>query len=157
MPKYATAEHPDRAGLEEFLRSRHRAILITRKSSGGLQSSPVTCGVGAEGRLTVATYPQRAKVLNIRRDPAVSVCVLSDEFNGPYVHLDGRGEIIDLPEAVEPLVDYFRSVAGEHDDWEEYRAAMVRQGKCLIRVTIDDWGPIATGGFPPEMASRSVD
>ena len=111
----------------------------------------------AEGRLTVATYPQRAKVLNIRRDPAVSVCVLSDEFNGPYVHLDGRGEIIDLPEAVEPLVDYFRSVAGEHDDWEEYRAAMVRQGKCLIRVTIDDWGPIATGGFPPEMASRSVD
>ena len=157
MPKYATAEHPDRAGLEEFLRSRHRAILITRKSSGGLQSSPVTCGVDAEGRLTVAPYPQRAKVLNIRRDPAVSVCVLSDEFNGPYVHLDGRGEIIDLPEAVEPLVDYFRSVAGEHDDWEEYRAAMVRQGKCLIRVTIDDWGPIATGGFPPEMASRSVD
>ena len=152
MPKYATAEHPDRAGLEEFLRPRHRAVLITRKSSGGLQSSPVTCGVDAEGRLTVATYPQRAKVANIRRDPAVSVCVLSDDFNGPYVHLDGRGEIIDLPEAVEPLVDYFRSVAGEHDDWEEYRAAMVRQGKCLIRVTIDDWGPIATGGFPPEMA-----
>ena len=66
-------------------------------------------------------------------------------------------EVIDMPDAVEPLVDYFRSVAGEHDDWEEYRAAMVRQGKCLIRVTIDDWGPIATGGFPPEMASRSVD
>ena len=152
MTKYATAERPDRAGLEEFLRPRHRAVLITRRASGGLQSSPVTCGLDAEGRLTVATYPQRAKVANIRRDPAVSVCVLSDEFNGPYVHLDGTAEIVDLPDAVEPLVDYFRSVAGEHSDWDEYREAMVRQGKCLIRVAIDDWGPVATGGFPPEQA-----
>ncbi|MBX4413685.1 PPOX class F420-dependent oxidoreductase, partial [Mycobacterium tuberculosis] len=78
------------------------------------------------------------------------VCVLSDEFNGPYVHVDGTAEIVDLPEAVEPLVEYFRSVAGEHSDWDEYREAMVRQDKCLIRVTIDDWGPVATGGFPPE-------
>lgn len=153
MPKYATADRPDRAGLDDFLRSRHHAVLITRRSSGELQSSPVTCGLDAEGRLTVATYPQRAKVANIRRDPAVSVCVLSDDFNGPYVHLDGTAEIVDLPEAVEPLVDYFRSIAGEHSDWDEYRAAMVRQGKCLIRVTIDGWGPVATGGFPPEEAS----
>ncbi|MGX1770387.1 PPOX class F420-dependent oxidoreductase, partial [Dietzia sp. NPDC055343] len=79
----------------------------------------------------------------------VSVCVLSDDWNGPYVHLDGTAEIVDLPEAVEPLVEYFRSVAGEHSDWDEYREAMVRQGKSLIRVTIDDWGPVATGGFPP--------
>ena len=150
MPTYATADRPDRAGLEEFLRPRHRAVLITRKSSGALQRSPVTCGVDSEGRLVVATYPQRAKVGNIRRDAAVSVCVLSDEFNGPYVHVDGTAEIVDLPEAVEPLVEYFRSVAGEHSDWDEYREAMVRQGKCLIRVTIDDWGAVATGGFPPE-------
>lgn len=149
MTKYATAERPDRSGLEDFLRPRHRAVLITRRTSGELQSSPVTCGLDAEGRLTVATYPQRAKVGNIRRDPVVSVCVLSDDFNGPYVHLDGTAEIVDLPDAVEPLVEYFRSVAGEHDDWDEYRAAMVRQGKCLIRVTIDSWGPVATGGFPP--------
>jgi len=150
MTTFATADRPDRAGLEEFLRPRHRAVLITRRGSGGLQSSPVTCGIDEAGRLVVATYPQRAKVANIRRDPAVSVCVLSDEFTGPYVHLDGAAEIVDLPEAVEPLVEYFRSVAGEHGDWDEYRAAMVRQGKCLIRVTIDRWGPVATGGFPPE-------
>ena len=150
MPKYATANRVDRAGLEDFLRPRHRAVLLTRRSSGGLQSSPVTCGVDAEGRLVVATYPQRAKVANIRLEPAVSVCVLSDDFNGPYVHLDGTAEIVDLPEAVEPLVEYFRSVAGEHDDWAEYRSAMARQGKCLVRVTIDDWGPVATGGFPPD-------
>lgn len=149
MTKYATAERPDRTALVEFLSSRHRAVLITRRSSGGLQTSPVTCGVDSEGRLVVATYPQRAKVSNIRRDPAVSVCVLSDDWNGPYVHLDGTAEIVDLPEAVEPLVEYFRSVAGEHSDWDEYREAMVRQGKSLIRVTIDDWGPVATGGFPP--------
>ncbi|GAA4259676.1 PPOX class F420-dependent oxidoreductase [Dietzia aurantiaca] len=149
MTKYATAERPDRTALVEFLRPRHRAVLITRRSSGGLQTSPVTCGVDSEGRLVVATYPQRAKVGNIRRDPAVSVCVLSDDWNGPYVHLDGTAEIVDLPEAVEPLVEYFRSVAGEHSDWDEYREAMVRQGKSLIRVTIDDRGPVATGGFPP--------
>ena len=149
MTKYATAERPDRTALVEFLTPRHRAVLITRRSSGGLQTSPVTCGVDPEGRLVVATYPQRAKVSNIRRDPAVSVCVLSDDWNGPYVHLDGTAEIVDLPEAVEPLVEYFRSVAGEHSDWDEYREAMVRQGKSLIRVTINDWGPVATGGFPP--------
>lgn len=149
MTKYATAERPDRAGLVEFLRPRHRAVLITRRASGGLQTSPVSCGIDSEGRLVVATYPQRAKVANIRRDPAVSVCVISDDWNGPYVHLDGTAEILDLPESVEPLVEYFRSVAGEHSDWDEYREAMVRQGKSLIRVSIDDWGPVATGGFPP--------
>lgn len=149
MTKYATAERPDRAALVEFLRARHRAVLITHRSSGGLQSSPVSCGLDSEGRLVVATYPQRAKVNNIRRDPAVSVCVISDDWNGPYVHLDGTAEVVDLPESVEPLVEYFRSVAGEHSDWDEYREAMVRQGKSLIRVSIDDWGPVATGGFPP--------
>ena len=75
--------------------------------------------------------------------------MLSDEFNGPYVQVDGDAEVIDLPDAVEPLVDYFRAIAGEHPDWDEYRQAMVDQGKCLIRVTPRRWGPVATGGFPP--------
>lgn len=152
MTKYATADRPDRAELVEFLRPRHRAVLITHRASGGLQTSPVSCGIDAEGRLCVATYPQRAKVSNIRRDSAVSISVISDDWNGPYVHLDGTAEVIDLPDSVEPLVEYFRSISGEHDDWDEYREAMVRQGKSLIRVTINDWGPVATGGFPPEKA-----
>ncbi len=75
--------------------------------------------------------------------------VLSDEFDGPYVQVDGFAEVLDLPEAVEPLVEYFRSVAGEHPNWDEYRQAMVDQKKCLIRVTPQRWGPVATGGFPP--------
>ncbi|MDT5196089.1 MAG: hypothetical protein QOH20_2843, partial [Mycobacterium sp.] len=96
-----------------------------------------------------ASYPQRAKSANLRRDARASVTVLSDEFNGPYVQVDGDAEVVLLPDAVEPLVDYFRAIAGEHSDWDEYRQAMVDQGKCLIRVTPTRWGPVATGGFPP--------
>ncbi len=106
-------------------------------------------GVDDDGRIVIASYPKRAKSANIRRTPHASVTVLSDEFNGPYVQVDGDAEVIDLPDAVEPLVDYFRSISGEHPDWDEYRQAMVDQGKCLIRITPRRWGPVATGGFPP--------
>ncbi len=124
-------------------------VLTTFRADGSPQSSPVTGGVDADGRLVIASYPQRAKSTNIRRTGTASVVVLSDEFNGPYVQVDGDAEVIDLPGAVEPLVEYFRAVAGEHSDWDEYRRAMVEQGKCLIRVTPRRWGPVATGGFPP--------
>ena len=119
-----------------------------------MQLSPVTCGLDQEGRVVVSTYPQRAKAANARRDPAVSLCVLSDDFDGPWVQVDGRAEVLDLPAAVEPLVDYYRAISGEHPDWDEYRAAMTRQGKSLLRVTIERWGPIATGGFPPEVVDK---
>jgi PPOX class probable F420-dependent enzyme len=126
---------------------------MTTRADGRPQLSPVTCGVDPDGRIVVSTYPQRAKARNARRDPRVTMCVLSDDFGGAYVQVDGRAEVLDLPEALEPLVEYFRCISGEHPNWDEYRAAMVRQGKCLIRVTIDDWGPVATGGFPPSLAS----
>jgi PPOX class probable F420-dependent enzyme len=103
-----------------------------------------------QGRIVIASYPQRAKSVNIARRPHASVVVLSDEFNGPYVQIDGAAEMISLPDAVEPLVDYYRAIAGEHSDWDEYRQAMIDQAKCLIRVTLTRWGPIATGGFPPK-------
>ena len=149
MPRTATTATVDRAGLEDFLRTRHHVLLLTRRRSGGVQLSPVTAGLGPDGQLLVSSYPERAKVTNLRADPAVSACVLSDDWDGPWVQLDGTAEILDLPEALEPLVDYFRSIAGEHPDWADYRAAMARQGKCLIRMTIHGWGPVATGGFPP--------
>jgi len=145
----ATADRVDRAGLLDFLRPRHHGVLMTTRSDGGPQLSPVTCGVDTDGRIVVSTYPQRAKSHNARRDPRVSMCVLSDDFGGPYVQIDGHAEVLDLPDALEPLVEYFRCISGEHPNWDEYRAAMVRQGKCLIRVTIERWGPVATGGFPP--------
>ncbi|MGW0889483.1 PPOX class F420-dependent oxidoreductase [Saccharopolyspora gloriosae] len=150
-PTIATNKRVERPELLEFLRPRHHALLVTERGSGRPQISPVTCGVDAEGRIVISTYPDRAKTVNARRTEQVSVCVLSDEFNGAWVQVDGRAEVIDQPDSVEPLVDYFRSISGEHPDWDEYREAMRKQGKSLIRVTIDDWGPIATGGFPARL------
>jgi PPOX class probable F420-dependent enzyme len=147
--KLATADTVDLATLLDFVRPRHQMVLTTFRADGSLQSSPVTGGVDAEGRIVIASYPKRAKSANVRRTPRASVTVLSDEFNGAYVQVDGDAEVIELPDAVEPLVEYFRSIAGEHSDWDEYRQAMVDQGKCLIRVTPVRWGPVATGGFPP--------
>jgi PPOX class probable F420-dependent enzyme len=153
MPRpIATARRVDRDELLAFLRERHRATLVTHRADGSPQLSLVTCGVDADGRIVVSTYPQRAKVHNVRRDDRVSVCVQSDEWNGPYVQVDGRGQVLDLPAALEPLVDYYRAISGEHLDWDEYRDAMQRQGKCILRITIERWGPIATGGFPPDLA-----
>jgi PPOX class probable F420-dependent enzyme len=147
--KYATADPVDLAQLVEFVRPRHHMVLTTFRADGSLQSSPVTGGMDDAGRILISSYPQRAKSANIRRSGRASVVVLSDEFNGAYVQVDGTAEVIELPEAVEALVDYYRTVAGEHPDWAEYRQAMVDQGKCLIRVQPVRWGPVATGGFPP--------
>jgi len=152
VPKTATADQVDRAALNDFVRPRHHAVLVTRRADGSPQMSPVTCGLDTSGRIVISTYPQRAKAKNARRDPSVSVLILSDEFNDAYVQVDGTAEVLDLPEAVEPLVEYFRVISGEHPNWDEYREAMRKQGKCLIRVTVDRWGPVATGGFPPETA-----
>ncbi len=148
----ATTTTVTRDGLLEFVRPRHQAILTTTRSDGRPQMSPNTLGVDDSGRLVISSYPMRAKVHNIRRHPAVSVCVLSDDFGDEWVQIDGAAEVLDLPEAVEPLVEYFRNIAGEHPDWDEYREAMVKQGKVLIRIEIERWGPVARGGFPPELA-----
>src|SRR5690606_742386 len=152
VPRIATAERVDRDALLEFLRPRHRTVLMTTRADGRPQLSPVTCGVDESGRIVVSTYPNRAKTRNARREPRVSLCVLSDEWNDAWVQLDGTAEVLDMPDALDGLVEYFRCISGEHPDWDEYREAMRRQGKSLLRITIDDWGPIATGGFPPELA-----
>ena len=147
----ATTDRVERDELIAFIRPRHRAVLSTVRRDGAPQLSPVTMGVDESGRIVVSTYPQRAKVRNLRRTARASLCVLSDDWDGPWAQVEGSAEVLDLPEALEPLVDYYRAISGEHPDWDEYREAMARQGKCLVRVTIDRWGPIATGGFPPEL------
>jgi len=142
------------AELLEFVRPRHRIVLITNRRDGRPQVSPVTGGVDPEGRIVVSTYPARAKTRNAERDPQVSVLVLSDDWNGPWVQVDGDAEVQHMPEAADGLVDYFRSISGEHPDWEEYREAMRIQNKSLIRITPTHWSPIATGGFPADVAAR---
>jgi PPOX class probable F420-dependent enzyme len=151
-PKIATSDVVGRAALLDFVRNRHKVVLVTQKRDGTPQLSPVTAGLDGAGRVVIASYPERAKSHNARRHPEVGLLVLSDDWNGPWVQIRGRAEVLDLPEALDPLVEYFRAIAGEHDDWDEYRAAMRRQGKALIRVTIEQWGPIATGGFPARLA-----
>lgn len=153
MAKIATNRYVERAELEDFVRPRHRGVLITTKRNGNLQTSLVTIGLDTEGRVVVATYPERAKVPNLKRNSKATMVVMSDAFNDEWVQLDCTAEVIDLPDSVEPLVEYFRCISGEHSDWDEYREAMVAQGKSLIRLTIDDWGPIARGGFPPRLAT----
>jgi PPOX class probable F420-dependent enzyme len=148
-PNYATARRVERDELLEFVRTCHRCVLATIRRDRRPQLSPVTFGVDVDGRIVISTYPQRAKAGNARANPAVSICVQSDDWNGEYVQVDGRAEVLDMPEALEPLVEYFRVISGEHPDWDEYREAMRRQDKSLLRITIDRWGPIATGGFPP--------
>ncbi|MET9830873.1 PPOX class F420-dependent oxidoreductase [Streptomyces sp. NPDC006385] len=150
-PNIATNTRVSLDELLDFVRPRHRAILLTRRADGSPQASPLTCGVDDSGRIVVSTYPERAKTRNAKRDPRVSVLVLSDDWDGPWVQIDGTAEVIDAPESVEPLVEYYRNIAGEHPDWDEYRAAMVKQGKSIIRVTPRKWGPVATGGFPARL------
>lgn len=153
MPRtIATTRTVDVDELLEFVRPRHHIILLTSRPDGSAQLSPVTAGVDPEGRIVISSYPERAKAANLRRNGACAVVVLSDDFDGPWVQIDGTAEVIELPEALDPLVEYFRCISGEHPDWDEYRQAMRDQGKCLIRITPTRWGPIATGGFPPRLA-----
>ncbi|MCW2541660.1 MAG: ATP/GTP-binding protein [Frankiales bacterium] len=154
MPRtIATNTDVDREAMLDFVRPRHHLILLTQRAGGAPQSSPVTGGVDEAGRIVISTYPERAKTHNLRRAPDCSVLVLSDEFNGAWLQVDGTAEVLDLPAALEPLVDYFRAISGEHPNWDEYRQAMIDQGKSLIRITPTRWGPIATGGFPARLAN----
>ncbi len=148
----ARNDHVSRHGLLDFVRPRHRMVLVTTRKDGWPQTSPVTGGLDDQGRIVVSSYPERAKVRNARRRPDVSVLVLSDDFGEEWAQVDGTCEVLDLPDALEPLVDYYRSISGEHPDWDEYRQAMTEQGKVLLRVVPVRWGPIARGGFPARLA-----
>ena len=151
----ATNTAVDRESLLEFVRPRHRMLLITRRADGTPQASPVAGGVDDSGRLVISTYPERAKARNARLRPEVSVVVLSDDWNGPWVQVDGSAEVVEAaegPAALDAFVEYFRNISGEHPDWAEYRQAMLTQGKALLRITPVRWGPVATGGFPARLA-----
>jgi len=147
----ATTTQVDLDELGEFVATRHHGILITSRDDSCVQASPVTCG-WSDGQILIATYPSRAKTVNATKRAEVSIVILSDEFNGAWVQIDGTARVVNVPEAVEGLVEYFRCISGEHSDWDEYRAAMVQQDKSLIRITPQRWGPVATGGFPPQHA-----
>jgi PPOX class probable F420-dependent enzyme len=158
MPRsIATSRTVGLAELLDFIRPRHHLLLATARRDGRPQISPVTGGVDPHGRIVISTYPSRAKTRNAERHAQVTVLVLSDEWDGPWAQVDGDAEVLHMPEAADGLVEYFRCISGEHPDWDEYREAMRIQDKSLIRITPTRWGPIATGGFPAEVADRLGD
>jgi len=129
----------------DFLRKNHRAVITSRRANGDPQLSPVMCGIDAAGRIVVSTRETALKVKNLRRDPRASLCVLNDGFFGDWIQVDGTAEIVSLPEAMELLIDYYRSLAGEHPDWDDYRAAMERERRVLVRIDIERAGPDRSG------------
>lgn len=125
----------------EFLRTHHRSVLATGRGDGRPQLSPVDHAVADDGRLLISSRETAFKVRNLRRDPRVTLLAISDEFYGEWVQVDGTAEIVSLPDAMEPLVDYYRRIGGEHPDWDDYRRAMVDEQRCVIRVSIERAGP----------------
>jgi PPOX class probable F420-dependent enzyme len=129
----------------EVVREQHRAVLATMRADGSPQMSPVLVAVDDEGRVLVSTRETALKVRNLRRDPRSWLCVLPDGFFGRWVQLEGHTEIVSLPAAMDGLVDYYRRVSGEHDDWDDYRAAMEREQRVLLRIELSRAGPDRSG------------
>jgi PPOX class probable F420-dependent enzyme len=128
-----------------FLRTHHRAVLATSRSDGMPQLSPVACAVDDDARVLISTRETAVKAKNLRRRPHASLCVFSDAFFGEWVQVEGDAEVISLPDAMDLLVDYYRRVSGEHPDWDDYRAAMVRDRRVIVRITITRAGPDVSG------------
>jgi PPOX class probable F420-dependent enzyme len=128
-----------------FIAAHHRAVLATFRTDGRPQLSPVTCVVDADGRVIVSTRETAVKVRNLRRDPRAALCVFTDNFFGQWVQVEGTAEVVPLPGAMDGLVDYYRRASGEHPDWDDYRAAMVRDRRVLVRITIERAGPDVSG------------
>jgi PPOX class probable F420-dependent enzyme len=130
----------------DIIRSQHHAVLATTRADGLPQMSPVLAAVDDEDYVTISTREPAFKVRNVRRQPRASLCVLPDRFfGGTWLQVEGPAQILSLPDAMEPLVEYYRSVSGEHPDWDEYRQAMERDRRCLIRIRVERAGPDREG------------
>ena len=129
----------------DFIRKNHQGVMATRRADGLPAMSPIACDVDDDGRVVVSTRETAMKVKHIARDPHVAICVLNAGFFGEWVQVEGTAEVVHLPEAMEGLVDYYRRVSGEHPDWDDYRAAMVRDQRVIVRITPERAGPDRAG------------
>lgn len=135
----------DVAAAQEFLRANHHAVLATIRKDGRPQLSPVTANVDAQGRVVISTRETALKVTHLRRDPRAALSAFTDRFFGDWVQVEGTAEIVSLPAAMDLLVDYYRSVAGEHPNWQEYRASMIEEKRVIVRFAIERAGPNVSG------------
>ncbi|HTL85252.1 MAG TPA: PPOX class F420-dependent oxidoreductase [Acidimicrobiia bacterium] len=127
-----------------FVAENHHAILATARRDGKPQLSPIACAV-VDGKIVISSRETAIKVKNLRREPYASLCVLNDGFFGAWVQVEGPAEIVSLPDAMDGLIEYYRQISGDHPDWDDYRAAMQREQRCLIRVTAERAGPNISG------------
>ena len=135
----------DLAKARDFLREHHRGVLATRRSDGGVQQSPVIAVVDAEGRVVISSRETAIKIKNLRRDPWTQLCAFTNRFFGAWIYVEGKAEVLSLPEAMDPLIDYYERFPGENPDWDEYRERMQRERRVLLRITIERAGPDRQG------------
>jgi PPOX class probable F420-dependent enzyme len=141
----ATVPPMDTDAARDFLRANHRAVMATTRADGSTQMSPVTVGVDAEDRVVVSSRETAYKVRHLRAIPYAAICAFPDRFFGQWVQVEGPVEVVALPEAMEPLVDYYRSISGEHPDWDDYRETMVRDQRVILRMAVERAGPSVSG------------
>jgi PPOX class probable F420-dependent enzyme len=132
----------DRA--REFIRENHRGVLATRRPDGSIQQTPVLATVDGEGRVIISTRETAYKARYLRRDPRAFLCVTTERFFGTWVFVEGRAEVISLPEAMEPLVDYYERFTYQESE-DAYRDRMRSERRALIRITIERAGPDRQG------------
>ena len=135
----------ERDRARDFIRGHHQAVMLTHRADGSPQMSPVACSVDDDGAIVVSTRETALKAKNARRDPRVSLCVLTDGFYGEWIQVDGEATVVSLPDAMEMLVSYYRSISGEHPDWDDYRNAMTRDQRVMIRIALTRAGPDRSG------------
>jgi PPOX class probable F420-dependent enzyme len=128
-----------------FIRQNHRGVLETTRSDGGAQLSPVAAAVDSDGRVVVSSRETAIKTLNLRKRPRASICVFTDNFYGPWCQVEGPTEIVSLPDAMDGLIEYYRSISGEHPDWDDYKRAMVEERRVVLRIAVDRAGPKISG------------
>jgi PPOX class probable F420-dependent enzyme len=135
----------DIADALEFIRTKHHGVMATKRADGQPAMSPIACAVDAEGRVVVSTRETAMKAKHLARDPHVAICVLNDGFYGDWVQVEGTAEVVHLPEAMDGLIEYYRQISGEHPDWDDYRAAMQREQRVLVRIAVTRAGPNVSG------------
>lgn len=135
----------DLDAARDFIREHHRAVLATHTTDGHIQQSPVLVNIDGDGRAIISSRETAYKVLNLRRDPWAQVCVFTDRFFGQWIYAEGRGEVVSLPEAMDPLIDYYKRFPDENPNWDEYRERMRKENRVLIRIVLERAGPDRQG------------
>jgi PPOX class probable F420-dependent enzyme len=128
----------------EFIRENHRGVLATRRPDGSIQQTPVLANVDGEGRVIISTRETAYKTHYLRRDPWAQLVVFTERFFGGWVVVEGRAEVLSLPEAMEPLVDYYTRFTYDESE-DDYRERMRHERRVLVRITLERAGPDRQG------------